>query len=141
MTSIPYYLYILLDIILPMLTKIVNNALQTATMPQHLKEAMVRPTLKKDSLDFELCSNFRPISNLKFLSNVIENVVACQLHTYLKSNGLEKICTLHIKPFIVRRLHLLRYKVTFCVQSISNIVLFFSSLTYQRRLIRLTKSC
>ena len=47
--------------------------------------------------------------------------------------GLRKICSLHINSFIVRRLHLLRYKTTFCVQSISNIVLFdSSSLTYQR---------
>ena len=55
--------------------------------------------------------------------------------------SLKKICSLHIKPFIVLGLHLLRYKMTFSVQSISNIVLFSSSLIYRRRLIRLTTSC
>ena len=81
-----------IDIILPVLTIIVNISLQTATMSEHLKEAMLRPKLKKESLVSELYSNFRPISNLKFLSKVIEKAVACQLVNYRKSNGLEEIC-------------------------------------------------
>lgn len=50
------------------LTSIVNLSLQSACMPGQLKEAMVRPKLKKESLDFEEYTNFRPISNLKFMS-------------------------------------------------------------------------
>ena len=35
-------------IILPMLTKSVNISLQTATMPERLKEALIKPKLKKE---------------------------------------------------------------------------------------------
>ena len=41
-------------------------------MPVQLKEAIIRPKLKKESLDHEVYSNFRPISNLKFMSKMIE---------------------------------------------------------------------
>ena len=41
-------------------------------MPVQIKEAMIRPKLKKESLDHEVYSNFRPISNLKFMSKMIE---------------------------------------------------------------------
>jgi len=34
-------------------------------MPAALEEVMIKPKLKKDNLDSEDYSNFRPISNLK----------------------------------------------------------------------------
>ena len=40
-----------------------------------LKEAMARPKLKKESLDFKEYSNFRPIYNLKFVNKIIERGV------------------------------------------------------------------
>ena len=33
-------------------------------------------------------SNFRPVSNLSFMSNVVERAVASQLTEYLSANGL-----------------------------------------------------
>ena len=48
-------------------------------MPTELKQAVIRPFLKKPSLDYQELKNFRPISNLTFLSKVIEKVVALQL--------------------------------------------------------------
>ena len=51
--------------ILPVLTNTVNMSLQSASMPAALKEAMIKPKLKKDNLDSEDYSNFRPISDLK----------------------------------------------------------------------------
>ena len=48
-------------------------------MPTELKQAGIRPLFKKPSLDYQLFKNFRPISNLTFLSKVIEKVVALQL--------------------------------------------------------------
>ena len=63
------------DTLLPIFTKIVNLSLQTAIMPTQLKTAMVKPKLKKASLDFEIYPNFRPISNLKFIAKVIERLL------------------------------------------------------------------
>ena len=57
-------------------------------MPTELKQAVIRPLLKKPSLDYQEFKNFRPISNLTFLSKVIEKVVALQLVDYIDNNGL-----------------------------------------------------
>ena len=51
---------------------------------------MLSPLLKKPSLDFEIFSNFRPVSNLKFLSKVIEKVAALRLTNYLCDNDLNE---------------------------------------------------
>jgi len=59
-------------------------------MPAALKEAMIKPKLKKDNLDSEGYSNFRPISNLKVVSKIIEKAVSCQLSDYLRDNDLEE---------------------------------------------------
>ena len=57
-------------------------------MPTELKQAVIRPLLKKLSLDYQEFKNFRTISNLTFLSKVIEKVVALQLVDYIDNNGL-----------------------------------------------------
>ena len=51
---------------------------------------MIKPKLKKDNLDSEDYPNFRPISNLKVLSKIIEKAVSCQLSDYLRDNDLEE---------------------------------------------------
>ncbi|CAB4037146.1 Hypothetical predicted protein, partial [Paramuricea clavata] len=76
--------------LLPIITKISNKSLQSGCMPEILKEAVLKPKLKKDSLDYEEYTNFRPISNLKFLSKVIEKVAAGQLLEHLANNKLEE---------------------------------------------------
>ena len=55
-----------------------------------MKNAVLSPLLKKPSLDFEIFSNFRPVSNLKFLSKVIEKVAAMRLTNYLCDNDLNE---------------------------------------------------
>ncbi|CAB4024715.1 Hypothetical predicted protein [Paramuricea clavata] len=76
--------------LLPIITKISNKSLQSGCMPEKLKEAVLKPKLKKDSLEYEEYTNFRPISNLKFLSKVIEKVAAGQLLEHLANNNLEE---------------------------------------------------
>ena len=60
-------------------------------MPGQLKEAMVRPKLKKESLDFEEYSNFRPISNLTFVSKIIERAVGVQVRNHVVDNDLDEL--------------------------------------------------
>ena len=76
--------------LLPVLTNIVNMSLQSASMPAALKEAVIKPKLKKNNLDSEDYSNFRPISNLKVISKIIEKAVSCQLSDHLRDNDLEE---------------------------------------------------
>ena len=44
-------------------------------LPKKLKIALLLPLLKKVNADFEQFSNFCPMSNLKFLSKLIEKAV------------------------------------------------------------------
>ncbi|CAB4037961.1 Hypothetical predicted protein, partial [Paramuricea clavata] len=76
--------------LLPIITKISNESLQSGCMPGKLKEAVLKPKLKKDSLEYEEYTNFRPISNLKLLSKVIEKAAAGQLLEHLANNNLEE---------------------------------------------------
>ena len=78
----------IIDMIAPTITKIVNISLSTATMPSSLKTAIVRPILKKPSLDSEDYSNFRPVSNLPVLGKIIEKVVYTRLNNYINDNNL-----------------------------------------------------
>ena len=57
-------------------------------MPGILKQAMLKPLLEKPSLDSNDFKNYRPISNLRFLSKIIEKCVAKQLIQYLDINDL-----------------------------------------------------
>ena len=45
--------------------------------------------IKKTSLDPEVLKNYRPVSNLGFLSKVLEKVVASQLMRHVHDNGLQ----------------------------------------------------
>ena len=50
---------------------------------------MVLPILKKTSLDADTLSSYRPISNLSFLSKLVERVVVLsQIGTYFTNNDL-----------------------------------------------------
>ena len=57
-------------------------------LPGSEKRALVFPTLKKPNLDANLCQNYRPISNLSFLSKTLERLVSLQLLPYLEKSGL-----------------------------------------------------
>ncbi|XP_068673147.1 uncharacterized protein [Montipora foliosa] len=78
------------DILLPVLTDIVNMSLQSGHMPTQLKQAILKPKLKKDSLSPSEFSNFRPISNWKAISNIIDKAVACQLNDHLTETHLSE---------------------------------------------------
>ena len=49
-----------------------NTSLSTGVIPDALKIAAVTPTLKKYNADFTKYESFRPISNLKFVSKLVE---------------------------------------------------------------------
>ncbi|KAI0238381.1 hypothetical protein LSAT2_010939 [Lamellibrachia satsuma] len=57
-------------------------------MPRPLKHAIVRPSLKKPSLDKDILSNYRPVSNLTQLSKVIEKVVALRIMTHVSDQQM-----------------------------------------------------
>ena len=74
--------------LIPIITHIINLSLSSGYFPSELKSAIVKPLLKKSTLDPDDFQNFRPVSNLSFLSKVIEKVVAAQLLKHLEKNNL-----------------------------------------------------
>ena len=78
----------MLHVVTPVLTTLINASLASGQFPSQLKRAQVKPLLKKTGLDSTSLSNYRPVSNIPFLSKVMEKVVAKQLTTHLTRNGL-----------------------------------------------------
>ena len=62
----------------------------TGSMPDSLKQATVKPLLKKPSLDPNILKNFRPVSNLPFVSKLSgkKKTVLSQLLVHLEGNNL-----------------------------------------------------
>ena len=77
-----------LDPLLDIITEIINLSLKSGIVPTHFKKAVVCPLLKKQNLDSEELKNYRPVSNLPFISKILEKIVLAQLKEYLKINNL-----------------------------------------------------
>ena len=77
-----------LDTILPHVTHIINSSLSTGHFPDLYKSAVVRPLIKKHSLDQNCLKNYRPVSNLSFLSKLLKKIVLHQLLQHLDQNNL-----------------------------------------------------
>jgi len=58
------------------LCNLCNRSTQSDIFPSQLKQARVLPLLKKSTADPDKCSSYRPISNLSFISKLIERFVA-----------------------------------------------------------------
>ena len=72
----------------PVLTSMVNHSLHQSTVAASLQKAIVFPTIKNLYGDREALSNYRPVSNIPFLSKLLEKVVLTQLNDYLERNSL-----------------------------------------------------
>ena len=79
-----------LDYIIPLMVDIMNKSLCSGVFPDCLKQAIVVPLLKKKSLDKNVYSNYRPVSNLAFLSKVIERVVAQRVNSHMDLNNMHE---------------------------------------------------
>ena len=64
-----------------------NLSMQTGEFSEVWKEALVTPILKREGLD-TIFKNYRPISNLQFVSKLVERAVADQLYSFMAENGL-----------------------------------------------------
>ena len=73
--------YLFIDVIV----RIINLTFPTASFPVAFKSAVVKPLFKKPTLYFE---NFRPVSNLPYLSKLIEKVIAIRLVEHMTQNTM-----------------------------------------------------
>ena len=67
------------------ITTLINLSLSEGVFPSVFKTAVVKPLLKKHSLPPEDLSSYRPISNLNFVSKVLERIIHTRLTNHLHS--------------------------------------------------------
>ena len=72
-----------LDVLLPVISRIVNLSLSHGHFSDEWKEALVTPILKKPGLDPTQLENLRPVSNLHFISKLTEGAVFDQIHSLM----------------------------------------------------------
>ena len=76
-------LHDVLPTLAPVIADLVNAVLATGVFPAQLKSAIVLPLLKKVGSDPDVLKNYHPVSNLTFISKIIEKVVAARLIEHL----------------------------------------------------------
>ena len=76
-----------IESLIPVITKIINTSLESVVFPEDWKVTVVKPLLKKLGLD-PLFMNLRPVSNLAYISKLIERAVFNQIYDHLVQSGL-----------------------------------------------------
>ena len=74
--------------LVPFFTCLFNRSLLQGQFPENFRIADVTPILKKSTLDPSVLSSYRLISNLPFISKLLERAVNERLLLHLHSNGL-----------------------------------------------------
>ena len=72
----------------PVIGAMCNASLSAGVLPALQKHALVRPLLKKSTLDPDDLCSYRPITNLTFVSKMVERVVAVRLLKHVDSYNL-----------------------------------------------------
>ena len=76
------------DVLLIPTTNIVNLSLKSGVFPDTLKLSHIIPLLKKPSLSKDDMKKYRPVSNLNFISKLLEEIIAKRIRSHLESNDL-----------------------------------------------------
>ena len=99
----------ILPSIIALIADIINSSLRVGIFPESFKRALVRPLLKKPGLEL-LERNYRPVSNLGYVSKLVEHVVATQLVNHIKRHGLMEAHQSVYHPFYSMETALLKVK-------------------------------
>ena len=72
------------------IVEVINESLRSGIVPSAMKSAIIKPLLKKSTLDKNLMKNYRPVSNLSFISKLLEKCVATRITEHMKDNSLQE---------------------------------------------------
>jgi len=72
------------------LLSIINHSLNTGVLPSHFKKALVTPVPQSRTTSYDDVSNYRPISQLPFISKVLERVVTNRIRPHLEDHLFDK---------------------------------------------------
>ena len=88
--SIPNFIYKkIIPVVSPIIANMVNTSVSCGVFPSILKVARIFPLFKSGKKDN--MSNYRPISNLSFLSKIFEKVINVRLYSFLQKYNILNI--------------------------------------------------
>ena len=126
-----------LDHVLPLLTSIVNQSLSTGTFPKGAHSSIIKPLLKKPSLDQNEPKNYRPVSNLTFLGKLIEKAACTQLVHHIEYNNLFNSFQSAYRSRHSTKSALVKVKMILCLPLIQRRLFLWYFYIYQPHLTRL----
>ena len=74
--------------LLPFFLYLINSSIRTSSFPENLKHARVTPVIKDPKLNSDDLTSYRLISNLPFLSKILEKTLHIQLDNYIEQQDL-----------------------------------------------------
>ena len=77
----------ILPSILPIITNIINQSIQCGSFLSNWKTAIVMPLIKKHGMDL-VKSSYRPVSNLSYVSKLVEKTMLDQITQCCHANNL-----------------------------------------------------
>ena len=86
-----------LDLLLPIWFKVINKSLSSGNF-DGFKQAIITPLIKDNELDQDNLKNYCPISNLPFLSKLIERTVLSRLNHHMRELDCEMSNQYGYKP-------------------------------------------
>ena len=79
------------EVLVPSVHCIITTSLSHRCFTNNLKEALLRPLLKKSNLDL-IFKNYHPVSNLTYLSKLVEKAVCNQITSFAaQTNNTEEL--------------------------------------------------
>ena len=97
------------DVLITPIANIVNVSLSNGFLVM-MKSAKVTPLIKKPNLQRNNMKNYRPISNLSFISKLIERAVATEVNEHVHNNKLGEPLQSAYRPLHSTETVLLRVK-------------------------------
>ena len=73
------------------ITSFINESLMSGIVPAPLKDGILRPLLKKVGMNHNELKNYRPVTNLTFVSKILEKVVFQQILSHIDFNSLHAV--------------------------------------------------
>ena len=77
------------EVVTPVITCIINVSLLSGEFYKNLKVAHLKPLIKKKGLDL-IFKSFHPVSNLSYVSKLVERFAADQLVEHVMQTGLSE---------------------------------------------------
>ena len=79
-----------------------NKSITSGCFPSIYKTTQVTPLLKKSSLDPDTMKNYRPVSNLPFVSKIVDKVVASHLNFIYRKHHRTETVLLRVQNYILQ---------------------------------------